>query len=67
MAEVDENTYEFLTELSIPGTYRILVTTVSSSGECEPRESTPHPEFTFYLSVYSPLASLTLMLHCSVM
>ncbi|KAM9468364.1 receptor-type tyrosine-protein phosphatase O isoform 2-T2 [Clarias gariepinus] len=50
MAEVDENTYEFLTELSIPGTYRILVTTVSSSGECEPRESTPHPEFTFYLS-----------------
>ncbi|KAI5610992.1 receptor-type tyrosine-protein phosphatase O precursor, partial [Silurus asotus] len=47
---VDENTHEFLGELSEPGTYRVLVTSVSSAGECEPRESAPHPGFTFYLS-----------------
>ncbi|XP_026779224.3 receptor-type tyrosine-protein phosphatase O isoform X2 [Pangasianodon hypophthalmus] len=49
-ATVDENTHEFFTELSEPGTYRVLVTTISSSGECEPRESAPHRGFTFYLS-----------------
>ncbi|KAL7867449.1 hypothetical protein SRHO_G00088330 [Serrasalmus rhombeus] len=49
-ATVDENTHEFFTELSEPGTYRVLVTTISSSGDCEPRESAPHTGFTFYLS-----------------
>ncbi|XP_062860865.1 receptor-type tyrosine-protein phosphatase O isoform X2 [Trichomycterus rosablanca] len=47
---VDENTHEFFTKLSEPGTYRVLVTTISSSGDCEPRESISHQGFTFYLS-----------------
>ncbi|XP_076862510.1 receptor-type tyrosine-protein phosphatase O isoform X3 [Brachyhypopomus gauderio] len=49
-ATVDENTHKFFTELSEPGTYRVLVSTVSSSGDCEPRESTPQAGFTFHLS-----------------
>ncbi|XP_072528764.1 receptor-type tyrosine-protein phosphatase O isoform X2 [Salminus brasiliensis] len=49
-ATVDENTHEFFTEMSEPGTYRVLVTTISSSGDCEPRESASHTGFTFYLS-----------------
>ncbi|XP_027009703.2 receptor-type tyrosine-protein phosphatase O isoform X2 [Tachysurus fulvidraco] len=47
---VEETTHEFFTELSEPGTYQVQVTTISSSGECEPRESASHPGFTFYLS-----------------
>ncbi|XP_060745801.1 receptor-type tyrosine-protein phosphatase O isoform X3 [Tachysurus vachellii] len=47
---VEENTHEFFTELSEPGTYRVQVTTISSSGECEPRESASLRGFTFYLS-----------------
>ncbi|XP_066525534.1 receptor-type tyrosine-protein phosphatase O isoform X2 [Hoplias malabaricus] len=50
MASVDENTHEFFAELSEPGIYRVLVTTISSSGDCEPRESAAHTGFTFYLS-----------------
>ncbi|XP_058273688.1 receptor-type tyrosine-protein phosphatase O isoform X2 [Hemibagrus wyckioides] len=49
-ATVEENIHEFFTELSEPGTYQVQVTTVSSSGECEPRESASHQGFTFYLS-----------------
>lgn len=49
-ATVDENTHEFFAELTEPGTYRVLVTTLSSSGDCEPRESTADTGFTFYLS-----------------
>ncbi|XP_062339547.1 receptor-type tyrosine-protein phosphatase O isoform X1 [Osmerus eperlanus] len=49
-ATVDENTHEFFTELTEPGIYRVLVTTLSSSGDCEPRESTANSGFTFYLS-----------------
>ncbi|KAM6984709.1 receptor-type tyrosine-protein phosphatase O-like [Aplochiton taeniatus] len=49
-ATVDENTHEFFTELTEPGTYRVLVTTLSSSGLCEPRESTANTGFTFYFS-----------------
>ncbi|KAK3517968.1 hypothetical protein QTP70_028528, partial [Hemibagrus guttatus] len=49
-ATVEENIHEFFTELSEPGTYQVQVTTISSSGECEPRESVPHRGFTFYLS-----------------
>ncbi|TTD62573.1 Receptor-type tyrosine-protein phosphatase O [Bagarius yarrelli] len=52
-ATVEENTHEFFIELSEPGTYRVLVTTISSSGECEPRESMSHQGFTFYLSAVS--------------
>lgn len=65
-ATVDENTHEFFAELSDPGTYRVLVTTISSSGECEPRESVPQPGLTFYLGVYSSLWR-TLTVHCNVM
>uniref|UniRef100_A0A8C1R9J0 Protein tyrosine phosphatase receptor type O n=1 Tax=Cyprinus carpio TaxID=7962 RepID=A0A8C1R9J0_CYPCA len=49
-ATVDENTHEFFTELSEAGTYRVHVTTLSSSGDCEARESSAHTGFTFYLS-----------------
>uniref|UniRef100_A0A3B5M748 Protein tyrosine phosphatase receptor type O n=1 Tax=Xiphophorus couchianus TaxID=32473 RepID=A0A3B5M748_9TELE len=50
MATVDENTHEFFTELTEPGTYRVQVTTLSSSGDCEARESSADTGFTFYLS-----------------
>ncbi|XP_043964289.1 receptor-type tyrosine-protein phosphatase O isoform X1 [Gambusia affinis] len=50
MATVDENTHEFFTELTEPGTYRVQVTTLSSSGDCEARESSTDTGFTFYLS-----------------
>ncbi|XP_015208471.1 receptor-type tyrosine-protein phosphatase O isoform X2 [Lepisosteus oculatus] len=50
MATVDENVHEFFAELTEPGTYVVSVTTFSSSGDCEPRESTSHNSFTFYLS-----------------
>ncbi|KAM9846087.1 receptor-type tyrosine-protein phosphatase O [Aulostomus maculatus] len=49
-ATVDANTHEFFTELTEPGTYRVRVTTLSSSGDCEPRESSADTGFTFYLS-----------------
>ncbi|XP_042367675.1 LOW QUALITY PROTEIN: receptor-type tyrosine-protein phosphatase O [Plectropomus leopardus] len=49
-ATVDENTHEFFTELTEPGTYRVQVTTLSSSGDCEARESAADTGFTFYLS-----------------
>ncbi|XP_045895053.1 receptor-type tyrosine-protein phosphatase O isoform X2 [Micropterus dolomieu] len=49
-ATVDENTHEFFTELTEPGTYRVQVTTLSSSGDCEARESSAGAAFTFYLS-----------------
>ncbi|XP_073801992.1 receptor-type tyrosine-protein phosphatase O isoform X2 [Danio rerio] len=49
-ATVDENTHEFLAELSESGTYRIHVTTLSSAGDCEARESSANTAFTFYLS-----------------
>ncbi|XP_074482061.1 receptor-type tyrosine-protein phosphatase O isoform X2 [Sebastes fasciatus] len=49
-ATVDENTHEFFTELTEQGTYRVQVTTLSSSGDCEARESAADTGFTFYLS-----------------
>uniref|UniRef100_A0A671PKU9 Receptor-type tyrosine-protein phosphatase O-like n=1 Tax=Sinocyclocheilus anshuiensis TaxID=1608454 RepID=A0A671PKU9_9TELE len=49
-ATVDENTHEFFTELSEAGTYGVHVTTLSSSGDCEARESLADTGFTFYLS-----------------
>lgn len=49
-ATVDENTHEFFTELTEPGTYHVQVTTLSSFGECEARESGVDTGFTFYLS-----------------
>uniref|UniRef100_A0A7N5ZY53 protein-tyrosine-phosphatase n=1 Tax=Anabas testudineus TaxID=64144 RepID=A0A7N5ZY53_ANATE len=49
-ATVDENTHEFFTVLTEPGTYRVQVTTLSSSGDCEARESAADTGFTFYLS-----------------
>lgn len=52
-ASVDENTHEFFTELTEPGTYQVRVTTLSSSGECEARESSPKPGFTFYRGAFT--------------
>uniref|UniRef100_A0A1A8RMH6 Protein tyrosine phosphatase, receptor type, O n=2 Tax=Nothobranchius rachovii TaxID=451742 RepID=A0A1A8RMH6_9TELE len=49
-ATVSENTHEFFTQLTDPGTYRVQVTTLSSSGDCEVRESGADTSFTFYLS-----------------
>ncbi|XP_029017553.1 receptor-type tyrosine-protein phosphatase O isoform X2 [Betta splendens] len=49
-ATVDENTHEFFTELTEPGSYRVQVSTLSSSGECEARESSANTGFSFYLS-----------------
>ncbi|XP_041934315.1 receptor-type tyrosine-protein phosphatase O isoform X2 [Alosa sapidissima] len=49
-ATVDENTHEFFTELTEPGTYRVQVATLSSSGDCDARESMADTGFTFYLS-----------------
>ncbi|XP_073694111.1 receptor-type tyrosine-protein phosphatase O isoform X1 [Garra rufa] len=49
-ATVDENTHEFFTELSEAGTYRVHVTTLSSTGDCEARESSADTGFTFYLT-----------------
>ncbi|XP_056223433.1 receptor-type tyrosine-protein phosphatase O isoform X1 [Seriola aureovittata] len=48
-ATVDENTHEFFTELTEQGTYRVQVATLSSSGDCEARESAADTGFTFYL------------------
>uniref|UniRef100_H3CKS4 Protein tyrosine phosphatase receptor type O n=1 Tax=Tetraodon nigroviridis TaxID=99883 RepID=H3CKS4_TETNG len=48
-ASVDENTHEFFTELTEPGTYRLQVTTLSSSGECQARESVRTAGSAFYL------------------
>ncbi|KAJ8249683.1 hypothetical protein COCON_G00228990 [Conger conger] len=50
MATVDENTHEFFVELTEAGVYRALVTTISSAGDCDPRESPGDTSFTFYLS-----------------
>ncbi|XP_034719970.1 receptor-type tyrosine-protein phosphatase O [Etheostoma cragini] len=49
-ATVDENTHEFFSELTEPGTYRVRVATLSSAGDCEARESAADTGFTFYLS-----------------
>lgn len=49
-ATVDENTHEFFMELTEPGTYRVQVTTLSTSGDCEDRESVADTGFSFYLS-----------------
>ncbi|KAK7150149.1 hypothetical protein R3I94_009456 [Phoxinus phoxinus] len=49
-ATVDEHTHEFFSELSEPGTYRVRVATLSSSGDCEARESSADTGVTFYLS-----------------
>lgn len=53
-ATVDENTHEFFSELTEPGTYRVQVSTLSSSGDCEPRESAADTGFSFYLSTNRP-------------
>uniref|UniRef100_A0A8C9VCQ8 protein-tyrosine-phosphatase n=1 Tax=Scleropages formosus TaxID=113540 RepID=A0A8C9VCQ8_SCLFO len=49
-ATVDDNTHEFFLKLREPGTYRVLVRTLSTSGRCEPRESARDTGVTFYLS-----------------
>ncbi|KAL0964895.1 hypothetical protein UPYG_G00274040 [Umbra pygmaea] len=49
-ATVDDNTHEFFTELTESGTYSIHVSTLSSMGECEARESTAKTGIIFYFS-----------------
>ncbi|XP_019753160.1 receptor-type tyrosine-protein phosphatase O isoform X1 [Hippocampus comes] len=48
-ASVDESTHEFFAELTEAGTYHVRVTTLSTGGDCEPRESSADGGFTFYL------------------
>lgn len=48
-ASVDQKIHEFFTELTEAGTYRLQVTTLSSSGPCEARESVRSPGSAFYL------------------
>ncbi|XP_061815715.1 receptor-type tyrosine-protein phosphatase O isoform X1 [Nerophis lumbriciformis] len=48
-ATVDGSTHDFFTELTESGTYRVRVTSLSTSGDCEARESTD-AAFTFYLN-----------------
>lgn len=50
-ASVDESTREFFAELTEAGTYHVRVTTLSTAGDCEPRESSADGGFTFYLGV----------------
>ncbi|XP_033887953.2 receptor-type tyrosine-protein phosphatase O-like isoform X1 [Acipenser ruthenus] len=50
VVSVDEHTRDFSAELKEPGTYTVSITTVSSSGVCDARESTSDTSFTFYLS-----------------
>lgn len=53
-ASVDDNTHEFFAELTEGGTYHVQVTSLSSSGECEARESGAGPGLTFYLGASPP-------------
>ncbi|XP_057180744.1 receptor-type tyrosine-protein phosphatase O isoform X1 [Triplophysa rosa] len=48
-ATLDEDTHEFFSELSEAGVYAVHVTTLSSSGDCDVRESSADSGFTFYL------------------
>ncbi|XP_077399781.1 receptor-type tyrosine-protein phosphatase O [Vanacampus margaritifer] len=48
-ASVDESTHEFFTEVTEAGTYGLRVTTLSTAGDCEARESSADAGFTFYL------------------
>ncbi|XP_061663501.1 receptor-type tyrosine-protein phosphatase O [Syngnathoides biaculeatus] len=48
-ASVDESTHEFFSELTEAGTYSVRVTTLSTAGDCEARESATDAGFTFYL------------------
>ena len=55
---MDVNTHEFFTEPTEPGTYRVLVTALSSAGDCEARESSSYSAFTFYLSTQNQGGSM---------
>uniref|UniRef100_A0A8C5PGA9 Protein tyrosine phosphatase receptor type O n=1 Tax=Leptobrachium leishanense TaxID=445787 RepID=A0A8C5PGA9_9ANUR len=47
---VDENTYEFVTELKEPGKYRLMIRSFSFSGSCDSRESNMAKALSFYIS-----------------
>ncbi|CAH2278602.1 Receptor-type tyrosine- phosphatase O [Pelobates cultripes] len=47
---VDENTHEFVTELKEPGKYKLSMTSFSSSGSCDVRESNIAKALSFYIS-----------------
>ncbi|XP_075459141.1 receptor-type tyrosine-protein phosphatase O isoform X3 [Ascaphus truei] len=50
ISAVDENTNDFVSELRGPGKYKLAVTTFSSSGPCEIRESNTGKTLSFYIS-----------------
>ncbi|XP_027317673.1 receptor-type tyrosine-protein phosphatase O isoform X1 [Anas platyrhynchos] len=47
---VSEDTHKFVAELKEPGKYKLSVTTFSSSGSCEVRESQSPKTLSFYIS-----------------
>lgn len=49
---VSEDTHKFVAELKEPGKYKLSVTTFSSSGSCEVRESQSPKTLSFYISKY---------------
>nr|XP_057923403.1 receptor-type tyrosine-protein phosphatase O [Doryrhamphus excisus] len=49
-ATVDESTHDFFSELTESGTYGVRVASLSTSGDCEARESAADAGFAFYLS-----------------
>ena len=49
---VDEEAHEFVAELKEPGKYKLSVTTFSSSGSCETRNSQSAKSLSFYISKY---------------
>lgn len=55
VSTVDENTHEFVTELTEPGKYKLTIRTFSSSGSCPTRESDASKAVSFYISKLSVL------------
>ncbi|XP_077324710.1 receptor-type tyrosine-protein phosphatase O isoform X3 [Lithobates pipiens] len=50
ISSVDENTHDFVTELTEPGKYTFTIRTFSSSGSCDTRESSDAKALSFYIS-----------------
>lgn len=49
---MDEEAHEFVADLKEPGKYKLSVTTFSSSGSCETRNSQSAKSLSFYISKY---------------
>ncbi|XP_018107293.1 receptor-type tyrosine-protein phosphatase O isoform X2 [Xenopus laevis] len=50
VSSVDESTHEYVAELVEPGKYFVEITSFSSTGSCEIRESSPAKAISFYIS-----------------